>query len=334
MPQLSQAEVDALVAAVEDGTFTTEAQPAQVAPDGQTYRKYDFNHPSKFSKEQLRTIKAIHENVGSVAAARLSSFLRIPVSITLADTDQRTYEDFEKDLQLPSQLVVMASSGMAGPFMVDFDLRFALAAVDRLLGGPGRVQPKDREPTPIEANLISRIVGHLPPALVEGWSHLLALDVQMTESALTPILLRVAAPTEVVAIMRYEMRFTGQVQQEGLPMSICYPFASLEPLLPRLAATMWYAQRRKSEAGGSCREIIEHEMRSVDIPVVASFRSIDLPLETLWALRTGDIIRFDERFDAPIDVEFAGQARAMAIPGTVGDRIALQLVTPLSPMEA
>jgi flagellar motor switch protein FliM len=334
MPQLSQAEVDALVAAVEDGTFTNEDKPAPVAPDGRTYKPYDFRHPSKFSSEQLRTLQAIHENVGSVAAARLSSFLRIPVAIGLVGTDQRTFEDYEQNLQLPSQLVVMASNGMAGPFMIDFDLGFALAAVDRLLGGPGRVPPKGHEPTPIEANLISRIVGHLPPALVEGWSHLQALDVEVTESALTPILLRVAAPTEVVAIMEYELRFAGPLHQEGLRMTICYPFASLEPLLPRLAATMWYAQRRQTDASGSCREIIENEMRAMEIPVAASFRAIDLPLETLWGLRIGDIIRFDEKSDEPIDVDFAGQARAMAIPGRVGDRVALQLVTPLCPMEA
>jgi flagellar motor switch protein FliM len=45
----------------------------------------------------------------------------------------------------------MASPGLGGPFMIDLDLGFAFAAVDRLLGGPGRIPADRNEPTPIEA---------------------------------------------------------------------------------------------------------------------------------------------------------------------------------------
>jgi flagellar motor switch protein FliM len=224
----------------------------------------------------------------------------------------------------------MASSGLAGSFLIDMDLGFALAAVDRLLGGPGRVRPERVEPTPIEADLIARVVGHLPHALNEGWSHLQTLDVSVTESALTPILLRIAAPAEVVAVMTYEVRFAGQTA----PMTICYPYATLEPLLPRLAATMWYAQRRAVSGNAAVRDILENEVRSVEIPVAASFRAVDIPVEALSELRPGDVIRFDEHFDEPVLVAVSDQAQAWAIPGRVGDRVALRLVSPLQPMEA
>jgi flagellar motor switch protein FliM len=224
----------------------------------------------------------------------------------------------------------MASTGLAGPFMIDLDMGFALAAVDRLLGGPGRIPNDRQEPTPIEADLIARVVAHLPHALNEGWSHLQTLDVMVTESALTPILLRIAAPAEVVAVMTYEVRFAGQTA----PMTICYPYATLEPLLPRLAATMWYSQRRQASGPSTSRDILESEIRSVEIPLTATFRAVDIPVEALTELRPGDVIRFDERFDEPVRISIADQAQAWAIPGKVGDRVALRLVTPLQPMEA
>jgi flagellar motor switch protein FliM len=294
-------------------------------------KTYDFRRPAKFSSEQLRTLQAIHENVGRVAAARLSSFLRGSVVIQLAGTDQLIFDDYVNQLALPTQLIVMASSGLAGPFMIDLDLGMAYAAMDRLLGGPGRMPADRHEPTPLESDLIARIVAILPHALVEGWAHLQALDVSITETAQTPTLLRLAAPTEVVAVLTYEVRFAGQTA----PMTICYPYASLEPMLPRLAATMWYSQRRVSAGGNTAvRDILEGELRSVEIPISASFRAVDIPVEALSELQPGDVIRFDEHFDEPVLIAISDQAQAWAIPGRVGDRIALRLVTPLQSMEA
>jgi flagellar motor switch protein FliM len=327
---LSQDEIDALLGAVADGSLPTEDQPPSISADGRIVKTYDFRRPAKFNNEQLRTLQAIHETVGRIAAARLSSFLRGPIVIQLAGTDQLIFDDYVTQLSLPTELVVMASEGLAGPFMVDVDLGFALAAVDRLLGGPGRMRSERSEPTPIEADLIARIVAHLPHALNEGWSHLQTLDVSVTESALTPILLRIAAPADVVAVMTYEVRFGGQTA----PMTICYPYSSLEPLLPRLAATMWYSQRRAASGNSSIRDILENEVRAVEIPVAASFRAVDIPVEALTELRAGDVIRFDEHFDEPVLIAVSDQAQAWAIPGRVGDRMALRLVTPLQPMEA
>ena len=327
---LSQAEIDALLGAVADGSLPSEDQPPSLSADGRIVKVYDFRRPAKFSNEQLRTLQAIHENVGRVAAARLSSFLRGAVVIQLAGTDQLVFDDYLSQLALPTELVVMTSPGLAGPFLADLDLGFAFAAVDRLLGGPGRIPPDRQEPTPIEADLIARVVSHLPHALNEGWAHLQTLDVAVTETALSPILLRLAAPTEVVAVLTYEVRFAGQTA----PLTICYPFGTLEPLLPRLAATMWYAQRREAAGDAGVREVLESEIRSVEVPVSAAFRAVDIPVEALTELQPGDIIRFDEHFGEPVLITVSDQAQAWAIPGRVGDRIALRLVTPLVASEA
>ncbi len=327
---LSQAEIDALLGAVSEGAIAAEDQPPSLSADGRLIRTYDFRRPAKFSSEQLRTLQAIHENVGRVAAARLSGLLRSNVVVMLAGTDQLIFDDYLSQLTLPTQLVVMNGSGLGGPFLMDFDLGLAFAAVDRLLGGPGRIPPERREPTPIEGRLIGRICEHVPHALVEGWAHLQSLDISISEMALTPVLLRLAAPTEVVAVLTYEVRFAGQTA----PMVICYPYNTLEPMLPRLAATMWYSQRRQAAAGDTYRGLIEDQLRNVEIPVRASFNSVDIPVEALAELRPGDVIRFDEHFDDPVLISVADQAQAWAVPGRVGDKLALRLVSPLQPMEA
>jgi len=332
---LSQSEIDALLGAVGSADEpTAAARPGAVAlplsRPARPAKTYDFRRPDKFSKDQLRTLQAIHENVARIYGARLSARLRTPVSITLADTGQMIFDEYVNGLTLPTQLVVMGAEALGGPFLLDFDLGLAYACVDRLLGGAGRI-PQDRnEPTSIEIDLIGRLVGDVIPALGEGWAHLLPFEAKVTETALRPALLRVAAPSHVVAVLTYEVRLAGQTA----PLTICYPHSTLEPLLPRLSASAWYS---KTEAGADQRADaagLAAVLQAVEVPVAATLVGAELTIDELVGLKPGDIIRFDDRFDQPIRLTVMDEARAWALPGRIGDRVALRIVSHLQSMEA
>jgi flagellar motor switch protein FliM len=332
---LSQSEIDALLGAVgsTDETSPTRGSGAVAVAQARPARSaktYDFRRPDKFSKDQLRTLQAIHENVARIYGARLSARLRSPVSIGLADTSQMIFDEYVNGLTLPTQLVIMAADSLAGPFLLDFDLGLAYACIDRLLGGAGRI-PQDRsEPTAIETELIGRLIGDIIPAISEGWAHLLPVDARVTETALRPDLLRVAAPSHVVAVLTYEVRLAGQTA----PLTICYPHPTLESLLPRLSASAWYSKTergidQKVEAAG-----LAEVLQAVEVPVAATLVGAELTVDELVGLKPGDIIRFDDRFDQPIRLTVMDEARAWAIPGRIGDRVALRIVSHLQPVEA
>ena len=212
---LSQYEIDALLGAAADAPpDLPEAgggPPPALSAVGRSVKTYDFRRPDKFSKDQLRTLQAIHENVARVAAARLSARLRTAVSITLADTAQMVYDEYVQGLTLPTELVVLNNDELRGPFLMDLDLGLALAGVERMLGGTGRVPEIRREPTPIESSLVDRIVDDLIVSIAEGWAHISKLTLRVGETAFGPSLLRVAAPSHVVAVLTYEVRLTGQI---------------------------------------------------------------------------------------------------------------------------
>jgi flagellar motor switch protein FliM len=329
---LSQFEIDALLGAAAEAPAAPEpgGPPPALSAVGRSIKTYDFRRPDKFSKDQLRTLQAIHENVARVAGARLSARLRSTVSITLADTAQMIYDEYVQGLTLPTELVVMATDELAGPFLMDLDLGLALAGVERMLGGTGRVPEARREPTPIENSLVDRIVEDLVVSIAEGWTHLAKLNLRVDETAFGPSLLRVAAPSHVVAVLTYEVRVAGQTA----PLTLCYPHASLEPMMPRLSASAWYAQRDPSSDAGAGRALLSAALRGVDIPVKAVLGSVALSVEALIGLQPGDTIRFEERAAAPVLLSVMDQARAWAQPGRVGDRIALRVVTPLEKVEA
>jgi flagellar motor switch protein FliM len=326
---LSQAEIDALMGAGPPVDRSDEEATSIVA-SGRSVKTYDFRRPDKFSKDQLRTLQAIHENVARIAGARLTANLRSPVGIALATCEQMIFDEYVGGLDLPTQLVVLRAGALSGPVLLEVDLRFALSGIERMLGGHGAMTAERREPTAIEAALIRRLTDQIVPAIAEAWAHLAAFPLDSVEAALSPALLRVAAPSEVVAVLTFEVRFGGQTAT----LAVTYPHAALEPMLPRLSATAWYAQADREGSIGASRPHMEESLDRVEITMSAVLGALDLPVESLADLKPGDVIRFDERIDDPITVWISDQVRAWGIPGRIDDRLAMQLVAPLTPVEA
>jgi flagellar motor switch protein FliM len=240
------------------------------------------------------------------------------------------FDEYVQSLVLPTQLLVLSSPTLGGTFLIDVDLGLAGAMIDRILGGAGRIPADRREPTAIESDLIGRIVDDLIPAMVEGWSHLATLEPTITERAFSPSLLRVAAPSHVVAVMTYEVRLGGA----SAPLTICLPHQTLEPILDRLSATAWYAQPERGVADGSRRDELTASLQQVNVPLTAILGDVELSVGELVDLQVGDVIRLADRAADPIRLTVMDQAAAWARPGRVGDRLALRLISPLQPVEA
>ena len=154
-------------------------------------------------------------------------------------------------------------------------------------------------------------------------------DVSVSETALSPALLRVAAPTDVVAVLTLEVRIAGQ----SAPLTLCYPHSALEPLIPRLSATAWYAQPDRGTGADAHEVDLRRSLEIVELQLAATLGSAELPLEVLAELEPGDVIRLDERVDRPVLLSIEDQVRAWAMPGRMNDRLALELVAPLRLVE-
>ena len=71
---LSQDEIDQLLNAISSGdTDTDEFKPVNST---RKIKIYDFKRPSKFSKEQLRTVSNMHETFARLTTTSLSAQLR------------------------------------------------------------------------------------------------------------------------------------------------------------------------------------------------------------------------------------------------------------------
>jgi flagellar motor switch protein FliM len=77
------------------------------------------------------------------------------------------------------------------------------------------------------------------------------------------------------------------------------------------------------------RDDLSATLQNVEVPVTAILGGVELSVDELASLKPGDVIRFAERADHPVRLSVMNQAMAWAVPGKVGDRVALRLLTPL-----
>ena len=144
------------------------------------------------------------------------------------------------------------------------------------------------------------------------------------EPAFGASMLRLAAPTDVVAVMSFEVRYPGT----NAPISICLPYDSLDPIIERLSTPNWHAQQKRT-ADTAAKAEIASTLQNVEVPVKAILGGVELTVDELASLKPGDIIKFGESTDHPVRLSVMDQAMAWAAPGKVGDRVALRLLTPL-----
>jgi flagellar motor switch protein FliM len=334
---LTQAQINALIASAGGASGGSAAGARAAQP--KAVKTYDFRRPDKFSKDQLRTLGSIHGSFGRLAGAKLSARLRFtakPMTLTVAEPTQMIYSEYISGLTLPSQLVTLRVPQLGeGKVLLDLDLALAKAWIDRQLGGPGLLPAEREEPTAIEGALILRLLDDLLEALSEAWSNVAEISPRVDgDIALTPAMLRIAAPSDVVAVLSFEVRYDVGRSGDSIgipqsaPMSMCIPHSTLEPVLPRLSATSWYATAHKS-VDPAGRDDLTASLQNVEVPLTAVLGGVELSVDELSSLKPGDVIRFVERADHPVRLSVMDQAMAWAVPGKVGEKVAVRLVTPL-----
>ena len=110
---LSQEEIDALLEVVDEndsgiGTRNKEEK------DERNIVVYDFKRPNRVSKEQLRSIKGIHDKLARNLASQISSIMRSIVEIKLHSVDQMTYGEFLMSLPSPTSFNVFSIKPLDG----------------------------------------------------------------------------------------------------------------------------------------------------------------------------------------------------------------------------
>ncbi len=312
---LSQAEIDALVQAVQAGEIGVQTGGRR---GERPVRPYDFRRSDRFSKDQLRTLSMLHGVFARLAGMTLSVHLRYPVSVSVQLVEQLTYEEFVRSIPSPTVIVLFQLEPLEGRALLELGHALPLAVVDRLLGGPGLGQQPARPLTELEQGLVERLMQRLLPSLREAWQSVVDVRPVIVGMEMNPQFAQIASPADIVLLIQ----FAVDLPQHSFRMNLCLPYLLLQPILSLLSATTLFRAPSRTNQTEQMRALVE----STYVPVRVELGRAWVSLGDLLALGPGDVIRLERAANAPVDVLVDRTRVFRARPGRVGRRLAAEIL--------
>ncbi len=319
---LSQDEIDALLTTVSAGDG--EVDDEQLDDDRlRSIISYDFKHPNRVSKDQIRTLENMHDNFAGHYGSSLSAVLRTIADVDLVSVDQITYSEFIMSLVSPSCTYTYAAPPMEGGCLVDFNPTLTFALIDRMFGGNGKILESDRELTGIERSVMGRLSQKLYSDLTRAWENIVKLEVEQKSFETNPQFIQVVPPGETVVVVSFQIKV---FQSTGL-LTLCYPYVSLEPIITKLSAQNWIDATKKKNLDED-RMINRQNLNNVDTLVSAEMLKTTIKVREFLGLQQGDIVPSERKISEPITVYINKRKKFFAQPGLSGKKRAVQITQP------
>ena len=346
---LSQSDIDSLLAmaaehpaaAGDGGAGTITGAGAQLAhasspaasgatARGGTHRsryvrKMDFARPSKFNKDQLRTLQMLHEAFCRRASTYLSGTVRSLVEVSVTGAEQIPYGDFVSSLPVPTFTSVLEVAPLGTNAMASIDLPLVFAMLDRMLGGPGTNVSRVRELTEIESGLASNLMERLLDELSAAWGDLVPVEFRLRGIEMNAQFAQIVPASEPSVLIIMELSIgtaTGT-------LSICLPYRSIEAVVGDLAAHRYFST---GEDRPDHRASLLASLQRVSMPVRAEIGATKVPVETVLepAARGRGPARAPRRGRASASSS-ARPARTARSRAATATRVAVRIVDRIDP---
>ncbi|MCR5204793.1 MAG: flagellar motor switch protein FliM [Lachnospiraceae bacterium] len=314
---LSQSEIDNLLAALSSG----ELDASEIKDNGERMVKnYDFNRPSKFSKDHLRTLEIIFEHYARLLSTSLPAYLRKNVQVEVVNAEATIYQEFTNSLTNPVLLGIVDFSPLTGNVIIEMAEKLGYTIVDRMLGGVGNPLEKSREFSEIELAIIERIYIVCINLLAEPWTNVAKLEARLKRIETNSQFAQIISPTEMSAIITMNMRI-GNV--EGM-INVCMPYDVLEPVIDKLNTKYWYSTIRGVDKTTN-KELVEVAIAKARIPVKAELGRSTISVQDFVNIQKGDIIKLDTKVSDQLGVFVGNIKKFYAFPGTSSDSYAVKI---------
>jgi len=315
---LSQEEIDALLSAVSYGEeVEVEAEPTKV---DRIINTYDFRHPARVSKDQLRTLQNLHDNFARLLSATFSTLQRSIIEVTLVSVDQITYSEFIMSLSSPSCTYVFRMEPLDGVSVIDFSQSVVFSFVDRLFGGRGSSISAEREITWIEKSVMNNIINRTLRDLERTWERILPLECNVEMLETNPEFVQVVPASETVVLISFELKSDNV---NGL-INLCYPYITIEPIALRLGGQNLVSSVKEVPK----EELMKNRKRVelFDTMVTAILGTANLTIKEVIDLKIGDIVTLDTRLTDDVDVLVENELKFYGRAGYLGKHKAVEIL--------
>lgn len=303
---LSQSQIDMLMQGIQEGNITED----QAAKDEKKIKKYDFASPKKFTKEKLRNIESLHENLGRVLSSYFSGVLRVFSEVNVMQVEEQRYYEYNNALPDTAlmgllELTPADKNINSSTLMMDISPSIAFFMMDRFLGGGGTGHNLHRDFTEIELAVMTNVFQKITNYMMDVWRDYIEVKIELTSLETNPRLIQIYAPEDIVLIILLNVKLRDM---EGT-ISITIPGIGAEEMMESF--TSKYA-RASTKLLGENREkvskaLIKHSLYESDLCIKATLAQTALELNDILALQENDVIMLDKSATEGVTIKIDNQ---------------------------
>jgi len=317
---LSQSEIDDLLNALSSGNAEEiVTKPLSVSKEA---KDYNFARPSKFNKEQLRTMEIMFDHYARIVSSFLTAYLRTASHMEVANAEQMTYSEFHNSLVNPVILGIVDFPPLKGSIVLELSANIGYSIIDRILGGPGLSIKRLRDFSEIEKILLERVLSQMLTYLIEPWENVVEIKPQLGKIETNSQFAQIISPSDMIALVTLSFKVGTS---EGL-LNFAIPHMVIEPIMERLNTKYWFRQA-DDEDTDAYRDDVEDQLESAMVPVSAEIGSTTLTVADFVHLQVGDVIALESYANADVNIKVGSLLKFQGKPGISRGKNAIQVTT-------
>ncbi len=285
------------------------------------YKLYNFRRPDKFSKDHLRALQDVHREFSRQLSLVLTAYLRMHIEVDVVSTDQLTYDEFIRSMPSPITIGIFELNPLPGQVLLGISFEILSCIVDRMLGGIGLSENKQRELTDIEESLAKKVIERTVKTLEGAWSSIIPVQAEVVGLDSSYQMIQIATSGEIVALITFEVQVAGKYF--GL-ISLCFPYPVLETVLVHLS-TQHIFQTKGIVATTEERQKMIQKLNTSRVDLSVLFGSCQITLADFLDVKEGDIIKLDNKISEDLVIKVNDEKKFFARPGTLKNNICVKV---------
>ncbi len=315
---LSQQEIDRLLTGISSGEIKEE-NISEVLEHKEIY-EYDFRRPTRVSKDQLKTIRNMHENFSELFGFYLASRLQTMTSIDLLAVDQLRYSEYVLSIANPCVVYIFDIEETEGRAVFELPPNLVFMIVERLLGGIGGKATQPRAITPIEQRLMQPVIREALKKLSDAWKPIQELTFNLYGFESNSDFVQIAPASEIVIVISFEVR----VGEDTFLVNLCYPSFALEDVITKLNVQFYPGNLSNRNKRVSYDKLTAH-LQKTDMEVKSILGRSQITVQELMKLEVGDVITTNRHVEEEIPIYIQNRLKYFGRPGIVDDKLAIKI---------
>jgi flagellar motor switch protein FliM len=333
---LTQAEIDALLAGAieieeaenQDGVNLAQIMGKEDAvhekeddSKDRRIRPYNFWSPDRFSKDQMRAVELVHEELAERLTNTLPSFLRTNVRPRIVHTEQGRFHDFLHDLPPNSLYHLVSLAPLPGQLVINLSPEVSFVILEQRLGGRSDRSGKTHILTDIDQSLLQDFVENMLNDLKASWGRVALIEPKIMDSTINQPWVQMMVGNERVMTIAFEII----IKETTGTMSFYIPYSMLKPVINELNPATIITGQRQQVSDPIARQINVDNLNKVVLPLQVILGKSKLTMSELLNLQIGDVIVLDTFSYQDLKVRVAGKDRFRCKAGRVGKNLGIQL---------